>query len=109
MLQDLEMTTVNKELSGQISLPRSDMTMNALYERYKTSKEDSSEYLTDKLQGYLQQECQLPLPQYQEGGVFTNYIKSDQFKYNAADEAPAQTHKFRYQSNANSDGSEDLK
>ena len=39
----------------------------------------------------------------------SNYIKSDQFKYNAADEVPAQTHQFRYQSNANSDGSDDLK
>ena len=41
--QQISLEKELKELSGQISLPRSDMTMNALYERYKTSKEDSSE------------------------------------------------------------------
>ena len=36
--------------------------------------------MADKLQGYLNHECQLPLPYYQDGGVFTNYIKSDYLK-----------------------------
>lgn len=37
--------------------------------------------LPEKLQGYLHSECQLPLPMYQDGGVFNSYINTNSQLY----------------------------
>ena len=58
---------------GRISLTKADMAMNSIYEK------------VNRLQNLSQlsnHECQLPLPKYQESGIFNAYIgpKSQQFQ-----------------------------
>ena len=58
---------------GRISLTKADLAMNSIYEKVNRLQNIS------QLSGH---ECQLPLPKYQENGVFNSYIgpQSQQFQ-----------------------------
>ena len=62
-----------------LSLRKADKVMNNIYERVKTQEVFSQQELPGKLHDYLNTECSIPLPKYQDGGVFSNYIQSNQF------------------------------
>lgn len=83
---------------GQLRLKKADLAMNALHDKIKSKQQE----MPDKMQDYLNTECHLPLPKYEDGGVFAGYIQNhgsaleSQFKFRAAtgiDESPARTTK----------------
>ena len=47
--------------------------MNSFYEKVAKQHQPAIE-LPDKMNSYLQSDCMIPLPKYQDNGVFANYI-----------------------------------
>ena len=65
--------------AGQISLRKADIAMNSIYSKVLKTQEEKDQ-LDEKLQGYLNMECSIPLPKYSDGGVFNSYIQTDNFQ-----------------------------
>lgn len=60
-------------MKGQVKLQKADVAMNSFYDKVHKNQENTQE-MQDKLNGYLQSDCMIPLPKYQDGGIFANYM-----------------------------------